>query len=327
MDPPLGFVEKLRVVLACAVAILLLRTLGWQVAHPADAQMALTLSRSGASVLALWPTLAVLSAVSAAIGTAIIGRRLPDAGVFAAAIGVAAMSLRGGTMQILLGYHAGTQPETRRALMLSLAIDCILWTSIMAVAWITTVIVRKWLWASASEPVAEVSPPPAAKPAAAGGPKAATGRKRAGSTLLAGQTADYLAFAITLFIALIVIWNTVSRTPVAMVERNQVIASVAGGLYLGALAARYFTGGTHTLWYALAAPVVGLIGFILGHLSGDMAWAQGTPYQPYVLLATTPPHDLVRPLPVLYVTVGIAGALGGFWTADRMERLAQQESA
>jgi hypothetical protein len=321
-DPALTFFEKLRVLAACSVAILLLWTLGWQLAHPSDPGMALTLSRSGARVVAVWPALAVLAAISAAVGTAIIGRRLPEAGVLAAGIGLAAMSLRGGTMQALLGYEAGTQTGTRRALMMSLLLDTVLWTGVMAVAWVAMLMVRRWLWSDMAAPVVDAQEVAAASkgaPAKKGSPPSAAGG-------LKTQAAGYIALGITIVVGLIVIWNTVSRTPVAVVQRNQVIASVAGGLFLGAMAGRYFTGATEPLLYVLAAPAVAIVAFILGHLSSDMSWAQGTIYQPFAALATTPPHDLVRPLPVIYLTVGVAAALGGYWTADRMEKMAQQES-
>jgi hypothetical protein len=206
--------------------------------------------------------------------------------------------------------------------MTRMCIDCILWTGIMAVAWVTTLIVHNWLWPAAT---------PEGTMTADDSPKSVGGR--AGKVPVAtkpvafkNQMMGAFALAVTIVISLIVIWNTVSRTPVAMIQQNQVIASVAGGLFLGAMAGRYFTGVTEPLFYVLAPPIVAVIAFILGYLSSDMSWAQGPPYQYYAQLATTPPHDLVRPLPVLYLTVGVAGALGGYWTADRMERLAQQEA-
>lgn len=324
IEPPLRFVEKLRVALACGLAMLLLGTVGWQLAHPRDSQMALTLARNGASVLAVWPALAILAAISAAIGTAVIGRRLPEGGALAAALGLAVMALRGGTMEALLAYDAGTTPETRQSLMTSLTLDLVLWTGVMAAAWVSMVLVRGWLWGMWRASTAVVEPVAAAP--AGGKPVAKAGKTEAAGTPASIQPLCFAALAITIVVALIVIWNTISRTPVAAVQRNQVVASVTGGLFLGALAARYVTGVTEPLWYACAAPIVGLVAFIMGHLSSDMSWAQNTIYQPYIQLATTPPHDLVRALPVLYVTLGVVGALWGYWTADRMERLALLEA-
>ncbi len=97
--------------------------------------------------------------------------------------------------------------------------------------------------------------------------------------------------------------------------------------YLGAMLARYVTGINDARWYILAAPAVGLIGYLVGFLSADMSWTEGGPYQFFVYLATTPPHALARPLPVDYVAVGIAGALLGFWSGERVEHAVAQERA
>ena len=99
-----------------------------------------------------------------------------------------------------------------------------------------------------------------------------------------------------------------------------------GGLFLGAMAARYFTSINQALWYALAAPIVGLIGYLLGYINAGMGWAVKEGYQYYINLATTPPHDLVRPLPIEYVAVGVAAAIAGFWTGHRLQEAVVEET-
>ena len=304
---PVGFVEKARVFLACVVAVLLLRTVGWMVAEPTDPDMAVSFSASGRAVLASWPALAVLTAVAAVLGTTIAGRRLPEAGVFAAGVGLATLALRGGSMEVLLAYDT----TGRRALMMAMARDCLLWTALMAVTWIVNALVWRWLWtdqpagdgaASSPAPTEPRAKKPAAKPA----------RSR-------GGWADWPALAITAVIGAVVIWMTIARTPVAVIARGQVIASIAAGLYLGAMAARYFTGIEDARWFVLAVPAVALVGYLLGYINGDMSWAQNSGYKFYALLATTPPHSLARPLPLEYLAVGVPAALAGFWSGQRVE--------
>ena len=305
---PLSFIERTRAVVACGVAWLLLGTLGWQMAKPLDPQMAVTLTASGRAILAAGPALLILAVVAAAIGTAIIGKRLPEAGALSAAIGLAGMSLRGGSMQAMLAYYADQSVSARRGLMIAMLIDTLLWTAIMAAAWVSTMTVRRWLW---PELVAESEVPT---------PKAAKNPPPAPSAFARG----WPALTVTVVVATIVIWLTVARTPVANIARGQVIASVGGGLFLGAMAARYFTGNNDSIWYALAVPVVAVIGYVLGHFSADMNWAHDA-YKPYAWLATTPPHQLARPLPIEYICVGLAGALIGFWTGQRMEHVVEHE--
>ena len=61
----LGFIEKLRVVIACVVAVLLMRTIGWRVAEPVDSQLAVTLTQSGRSIMTIWPASVVEVATAA----------------------------------------------------------------------------------------------------------------------------------------------------------------------------------------------------------------------------------------------------------------------
>jgi hypothetical protein len=217
-------------------------------------------------------------------------------------------------MQELLGYYAAAAPGPRRSLMFYMLLDCVLWTGIMAAGWVTMTAVRRWLWGEAVDTRRLPLPSsPNAKGAPPAPPETTSGK------------AGWAAFAITTVIGVIVIWATISRTPVANVAQKQVIASVCGGLFLGAMAARYYTQVLDVTPYVLAAPAVGIIGLILGYLGADMGWAEGTPYKPYAALATTPPHDLARALPVVYIAVGVTGALLGYWAGDRVEHVTEEE--
>jgi hypothetical protein len=117
---------------------------------------------------------------------------------------------------------------------------------------------------------------------------------------------------------------TTGRDPVAPIHRGQTIAAIAAGLYFGAMGGRYFTGLQDVRWYLLAVPAIGLLACLIGYLSADMSWAQGTRYQYYISLATTPTHDLARPLPIEYIAVGTAAVLAGYWAGDKMEQVAQE---
>lgn len=310
-DPQsVGFVDKLRLFAAAAVAVALMWMIGWLVAAPADPQMAVTFTLRGTRLLMVLPPLLVLVVVTSAVGTVLAGPRWPEGGCFAMAVGLAALALRGGSMQVVLAYYAGTEPASRRALMMAMGFDVLCWTLVLGAGWVAGWIAWRWLW-----------------------PEAARTRQHAFAT---GQGATgtetqsvwpgWSALAITTVVALLVIWMTVARTPVAVIARGQVIASVAAGLYLGALAARYFTGVTASEWYALAVPAVGGVGFLMGYLQANMSWATG-PWASYTLLATPPPHTLARPLPVEYLAVGVAAVLIGFWSGQNVEHAAEHAAA
>ncbi|HOA75722.1 MAG TPA: hypothetical protein PL151_03845 [Phycisphaerae bacterium] len=322
---PLGLVEKTRIGAAVAAAALLLYTMGWMVARPHDPNLAVTFVRSGRAVAATWPTLAVLTVVAGIIGTVLAGPRLPEAGVFAAAIGLAVLSLRGGSMQVLLAAEQATTEPARQAFMTAMALDCLLWSGILLATWVAVTWAWRWVWLNGNapallsgKPATSAAAPSAAKPA--GGPG-----KAPKSASAAGTGAGWSALVVTGVVGVFVVWLTAGRTPVANVHRGQTIAAVAAGLYLGAMAARYFTGVRDVRWYALAVPAVGLTAYLVGYLSSDMQWAEGPPYHYYKYLATTPSHDLARPLPIEFVAVGMAAVLAGYWGGDKVEQVATRE--
>jgi len=314
---PLSFLEKCRVVAAAGAAVLLLNPVGWAVVAPSDPDMGITFVLLRAHGLGAWPALTVLAVVAGAIGTAVAGRRLPEAGVFAAAVGLAGLALRGGSMRMLLAYQVTPDPASRRAFMWAMALDTLMWTALMLVVWVAAMLVWRWLWSSPEEAGAAAASPPAARGGGKDAPTAAAVWSRT-------PWSGWPALAVTGLVGLFVIWTTIARTPVATIARGQVIASIAGGLYLGAMAGRYFTGIDRAVWYAAAAPAIALVGWLLGYLAADMSWAQAGGYKFYALLAITPPHNLVRALPVEYVAVGVAAALCGFWGGERVEQAARE---
>lgn len=309
---PLSFLEKTRLVVGCAVAVLILSTVGWHAAGPSDPDMAVTFVLRETRMVPAWIILGLLTAVSAAVGTAIAGHRLPEAGLFAASVGLTGLALRGGSMQTLLGYYAANSEIVRSALMRQLVLDSLLWAAVLLGAWFVSWTVWRWLWsAGLMENAAsnvESSPPNSGSSA---------GKSAVQPVEHASPWSGWPALLVTAMVAAIFIWLTIARTPVATIARGQVIASVAGGLFFGAMTARYFTGINHSHWYVLAALVVALIGYLLGYLRADMAWATNHKY--FIQLATTPPHELVRPLPIEYLGAGVAGALLGFWASTKVE--------
>ncbi|MEP0841922.1 MAG: hypothetical protein HRF43_04340 [Phycisphaerae bacterium] len=315
--PPLGLVEKSRVLLAAGSAIVLFTTVGWAVAEPEDPDMGVTLVVNWGRVLSVWPALTALTAVAAVIGTVLAPRRLVEGGVFAAAVGLAGLALKGGSMQDLLGYVGTATAEGRRALMARLALDTLLWTAVLLAAWVVVAVVRRWLWADdrmySSMPFTGSTEGESAPGAvAAEGPATPAGV----------QPPGWPATIVTGLVAVFFIYLTVARTPIAMVARGQVIFSVGMGFYLGAMAGRYFTGVARSHWYLLAVPAAALLGYLIGYLNAGLGWAVGA-WKPFADLATTPPHALVRPLPIEYLAVGVTATLIGFWSGEKMEHVTE----
>jgi hypothetical protein len=301
-----SFVDKLRLLAASLVAIVLLYGVGGHVVRDPIHGLAVMLLLNGGQLTAIGPALLGLTVVAACVGTVIAGRRLPEGGLFAAGVGLAALALRGRSMQTVLGYCAQPNAESRRSLMVSLALDALLWGLMMVVAWLAAMMVRRWLW------------PPAAGSAPRDEETSDHRRVAQPDAPLQKDTrAGWLAMATTAAVGAVVIWLTVARTPVANVARGQVFACVTAGLLLGAMVGRHMSGCDEVRWYLLAVPVVALVGYLLGYLNADMSWAT-LEWQPYRSLAIVPPHALVRPLPIEYIALGVMGTLAGFWSVEKM---------
>ncbi|MBP7934168.1 MAG: hypothetical protein KA354_05915 [Phycisphaerae bacterium] len=311
---PLKFLEKVRIVAAAGVAVVLMTTIGWMAASPVDPDMAVSYTTGGRAIWTVWPAMLALTVVASLLGTVIAGPRLPESGLLAASVGLVALAIRGGSMQAVLGYHAGTEEATRKALMVNMEIDALLWAVILVGSWKAVSMVWCWLWVEQQAEVAGSSGVPLAKD-----PKRAPGAANGGRS-----RAAWAGWAVTAVLGLFIIWVTIARTPVATVARGQVIASVAGGLFLAAMAARYFTGVDDVRGYLLAPLIVALVGYLLGYLQADMSWTrEGS--GAYALLATTPPHALARPLPLEYVAGGLVGSIVGYWSGGKVELVAEQE--
>ena len=94
MTAPLGLLDKARSLAAWSVCAGLFLTVGWTTLQPEDPLGAVSLWSQQHGLFA-WVQAAGLGGAVAAIGTLLIGKRLPDAGIFAAALGLAAVNLRG----------------------------------------------------------------------------------------------------------------------------------------------------------------------------------------------------------------------------------------
>lgn len=306
-----SFFDKLRVLAAAGVAVVLIGYVGWTASRPPDPQVAITFTTSGLSLWTMWPTLLVLTIVAAAVGSAIAGPRLPEAGLLAAAVGLVGLDLHGGSMHTLLIYVADNSVTDRRHLMFLMIVDTILWAALLAVSWLVVNWVWQWVWGNQAAVPAE--------------PSDTRTVQRKAPTLVDRLGGGSLALIITSIVAMLIIWMTVARTPVANIARGQVIASVFFALYLGAMAARYFTGVNHARYYMAAPLAIAIIGYLLGYIQANMSWARG-PLTAYAQLATTPPHALARPLPIEYIAVGLAGAIIGYWSGEKIEHAAQEHT-
>ena len=107
--------DKLLSLVVWIGASALFASVGWMALQPDDPQGAVSLLTRGGS---LWSVvqIAALAAVVSGLAAALVGRKLPDAGVFAVSIGLAVAVWRGeGTSHLLISV-AGEGAAARSSL-------------------------------------------------------------------------------------------------------------------------------------------------------------------------------------------------------------------
>lgn len=312
--PHVRFVDKLRIVAACAVAVWLMRAVGWYVIAPADPDMGLTFVLNDQPLVSAWIGILLLSLVASVLGTAISGKRLPEAGMLVGCVGLAALVARGGTMQDVLGYQAGTEEATRQKLMLRMCVDTGLWAAIFVANWLAVTAAYRWLWKAPFHFQLSAG----ASTAPSGDAKSKTGANHART--------GWLATGATVIAGLFLMNAALGRTAVSPVLRGQTIGALVLGFMLIVMAVRYFVAVHDSRWYVAAPLLVALAAYVLGYFNADMGRLDVS-FRPFRDLATTPPHMLARALPVEYLALGVIGAILGFWSGEKIEEVAELEHA
>jgi hypothetical protein len=306
---PLRFSEKLRITVAFAVSIALFLTVGWSVAAPTDPQEAVCLLVTIPNWPVAWVSLAALGAVASAIATAIAGAALFHVGPIAACLGLTALSCRGGTMSVLLAYH-GADAAARRGLAGTLLFEMLLWAGVVAVAWAVGQLTWQWLYGAPRKAPEHERPVARPKPA-----------------LLADTFAHardgVLALLICTAVAWLVISFAIARSPSAWIERGQVLFAVGVAFLVGAIAAAQVFPRAASGWYGLSVVALAAVAYALTAMHPINRSAR----EYYRDLATVPPSDLFRPLPIEYLGIGIVGVLLGYWLGQRMVHARKSQRA
>lgn len=88
--------------------------------------------------------------------------------------------------------------------------------------------------------------------------------------------------------------------------KNQCLASVAVASTVGTMLAYKYAATRVSIWYWAGPLIVGIIGYAIALIGQDSTLAIGYPTGMFAPLA--------RPLPLDYASVGVAGAILGFWS-------------
>jgi hypothetical protein len=268
--------------LVAAAAIFL--TIGWMTVEPDDPHGAVSLLTHGSALFMVLQA-AGLAAVTAAVATIVAGRKLPDVGTFAVAVGLAAVSLRGETTASLLVKQADLDAGFQRMLALK---------------------VMRWLFTP---------------PTSSGGPSADDAES--GTWVLAGFGLPFIGdhvlraparcytppkqglihTVVAAGSALVVMAILSAGLSSRGIEHGQACFLVAVSVLVATRIAYRVAPVQTPLWSILAVGLFAAFGYVW---SGIGAPPPGLP-------AHMPVSPFLRVLPVQYVAVGTAAGLAMFW--------------
>ena len=303
--PNLSALDRTATLVSWALAGALFLTIGWFAMEPDDPLGAVSLlTRRGTLMMVIQA--AALAGVVGGLATVIVGWRLTDAGPFAVSLGLAAVSLRGATAEYLLVQGAEVSPTFERGLAWRFAVEAVGWFLVVIVAVVVSSAVRHWCFGRSD----------GSRPPGGDGPSGA-------APTIAGYDIPYLSsrwFAVgagrrTAATDGVVHTLTVTGVGLAamallsvglstrVIQHGQACFVVAAGVCAAVYVACRSVPVRSALWSLLAVGLMALVGYV---------WAGLRPAAPG-LPPNIPSSHFLRILPVQFISVGTAAALGTFW--------------
>ena len=277
--------NRLLLTIAATLACLLFWFAGRAFRVPEHAGYEASLALQPKPAAALLLTGIVLLAATA-VGTVVAGSIRFDAGLFAGAIGLAALSSRGGPMRYV------TQAAAGREVFLAMAVELLVLGALLGLAWFGV-----WLLDRRGRLVGD-----ALRDGLRDQPHAPG--ERVFATLVQAAVMAVLVLLL-------------ARTD----GKKQVLAAVAVASFAATLVAYAMSPVRPSVWYWAGPVIVGVAGYLAAYAGwgtvAAVAWKSGTGGG---LLA-----PLGRPLPLDYAGLGTAGAIAGYWTSRQWQRAKELE--
>ena len=220
-------------------------------------------------------------------------------GTFAAAVGLATVSLRGGTAGTLLIQWADAAPVSQSNLPILLGLEAMAWFVIVFMARGFSIGVGHWCFGAYTEPRRDEGSGhmegehPPVSPLAKGGWR--------GVELGATQGIKHMLIAAGLALLAFKILSAGLST--RSVQHGQACFVVAAAVCIGSYMAYWLAPVRSALWAILAVPILAIGGYV---------WARLSP-SPEGLPASVPASAFLRVLPIQFIAVGTAAAVAMFW--------------
>ncbi len=293
-----GFFDKLLMWATWILAGILFFSVGWSVMAPTDPHGAVSLLARSGSVTMLLKT-GALAALTAAAATMFAGRYLPDAGIFAASVGMLVVSVRGETATYFLIRRAEDSASTG-SLSMSMAGESVAWFAVIGLTIlvchalarslpsITMGAGRHYLTQIPSGFDLFRKQPALAKPCDVEITPIASGLKHV---------------AIVGGVGLVAFRLFSSGLTVRSIEHGQACFVVAAATCTACYFGHRLAPVTSSLWSIAGVLVLAVVGYIWSSFSGD----------PSTLPASTPASPFLRVLPIQYAATGAAAAVAMCW--------------
>ena len=297
----LSLLEKLAAWGAWALAAWIFLTVGWIAVEPKDPFGPVSIFTHG-NPAAMFLQAAGIAGVTAALATVIAGRRLADAGTFAAAVGLALVSLRGDTAGYL-HRQAAELGTSSRTLALELASESLAWLVVALIALILSALVMRWCFGQPTGNPRETTSSVTARTLAGydipgigavlfGGASHRTDVGTGAKHTIIATVAGLIAFTV---LSAGLSTRSIAHGQVCFV----VAAAVCSACYLA-----YRMAPVHSpLWSILAVGLIAVVGYV---------WASIQPATG-VRPPGIPASAFLRVLPIQYISVGTAAAVAMSW--------------
>lgn len=277
--------NRLLLTIAATLAGLLYWFAGrwFRIPDHADYEASLALQPNAAAALLLT---GLVLFVATGVGTVVAGSIRFDAGLFAGAVGLAALSARGGPMRYV------TQAAAGKGVFVAMAMELLILGALLGLAWF-----GQWLLYRRGHLLGD-----ALRDGLRDQPHAPG--ERVFATLVQA--------AVTAVLVLVL-----ARTD----EKKQVLAAVGVASFAATLVAYAMSPVRPSVWYWAGPIIVGIAGYLAAYGGwasvAPVAWKSGTGGG---ILA-----PLARPLPLDYASLGTAGAIAGYWTSRQWQRAKELE--
>lgn len=295
--------DRVTSLTAWGLAVALFLTVGWFAVAPDDPLGPVSLlARRGA--VSMWLQAIALSAVAAAVATLIAGRRIPDIGTLAAAIGLTVVSFRGGTAEWFLLGSGDQGIPFQRTLAAKLAVESAAWFVVVAVAIASSGLVLRWCYGSPANPAMGRARDQgsSSQPLSAGFdiPRFSSRFLGIASSQQTRPMDGVKHLVIAAGVGLAASGILSAGLSARSIRHGQACFVTAGAVFLGVYAASRLAPVRSALWGIGGAALIAVAGLIWSAL-----WPMGSTAPP----PNIPVSHFLRVLPIQFIAVGTAAAV------------------